>query len=285
MRFMHTFMIMALICLAMQTQLALAGNNPVSSAYDENRCKVGVVPQFEQRRLFAVWKPILEALQKRTGCQFELVGSKTIAKFEEAFLRGDYDFAYMNPYHAVMANDAQGYEPIIRSDAKKLKGILVVPEDSPIQHVKELDGATLAFPSPNALGASLLMRAELATQHGIAITPLYVKTHSSVYLHVAKRLASAGGGVGRTLKEQPDAIKSRLRVLYTTHEVYAHPLVAHPRVPSEITQAVQNAWLSLAQEDPSLFDGIPMKKSVATSMQDYNDLQRLELEKFVGKGD
>lgn len=251
---------------------------------EECSYKVGVVPQFEQRRIFEVWTPILDNLKNKTGCEFELVGSKTIIEFENSFKDGVYDFAYMNPYHAVMARKAQGYEPIVRSGVKKLKGILVVKKDSPIQDVKELTGQKVAFPSPNALGASLLMRAELATKHDTNVDAKYVKTHSSVYLHVAKGLTKAGGGVGRTFNEQPDHIKNALRVLYTTTPVNAHPLVVHPRV-GDGSDKVQSAWLTLVKEQGTLFNGIPMKDSIATSYDDYKSLEGFGLEAFVGTKD
>lgn len=265
--------------------LALLTFLPFSAQAEDCTMKVGVVPQFEQRRIFEVWTPILDALKEQTGCAFELVGSKSIIEFEKAFKDGVYDLAYMNPYHAVMAKKAQGYEPIVRSGKKKLKGILVVKKDSPVQDVKELNAKEVAFPSPNALGASLLMRAELATKHGSKVVPKYVKTHSSVYLHVAKGLTVAGGGVSRTFNEQPDHIKDKLRILYTTTPVNAHPAVIHPRVSEDMQKKVQEAWLGLAGAKASLFDGIPMKGAIATSYDDYKSLEELGLEDFVGDKD
>ena len=243
--------------------------------------KVGVVPQFEQRKLFAIWTPILEQMERKTGCQFELMGSENISTFEQAFQEGAYDIAYMNPYHAIMAHQAQGYTPLLRSGSKKLKGILVVHKDNLITDVKELEGKTIAFPSPNALGASLLMRAELANKHGITFTPSYVKTHPSVYLHVGKKRADAGGGVGRTLKEQPDYIKNALRILYTTEPVPAHPLVAHPRLDASLRDMIQNTFLELAEKQPELTDKIPMKEPIVTSLEDYSALKEMGLDAFV----
>lgn len=254
-----------------------------SANAEECNLKVGVVPQFEQRRLLATWSPILGELTEKTGCKYDLVGSKSIAEFEEKFLAGEYDIAYMNPYHSVMAHDAQGYLPIARSGEKKLLGILVVREDSPIKDVKELDGKEIAFPSPNALGASLLMRAELATKHGLNIKPRYVKTHSSVYLHVVKKLTEAGGGVGRTLNGQKDMIKDRLRVLYKTAKVNAHPLVIHPRVDEAMNAKIQEAFLAVGKEHPEMVNKIPMKSPIATNLDDYADLKAMGLEDFVGK--
>ena len=256
-----------------------------SFAEVECQYKVGIVPQFEQRRLFNTWTPILEGLKEKTGCAFELVGSRSIIEFEEKFKAGDFDMAYMNPYHAVMARQNQNYQPIVRSSARKLKGILVVRKDDPITDVSALDKKKIAFPSPNALGASLLMRAELAQKHNVNPETLYVKTHSSVYLHVAKGLAEAGGGVGRTLREQPDHIQNALRILYTTTPVNPHPIVIHPRVSKEKQVGIQTALLAIAEEKPEAFGKIPMAKPVAASYQDYKDLDSLGLENFIGTKD
>lgn len=253
----------------------------IASAWaGERTCSLGVVPQFEQRRIQTVWQPIAEALSAKTGCRFEWVGSSTISDFEKAFANGEYDFAYMNPYHAVMAHTAQGYVPLVRSGTGALQGILVVRADSGIDDIHQLDGETLAFPSPNALGASLLMRAELHKQ-GINLTPLYVKTHSSVYLNVAKELTKAGGGVARTLQEQPAPVVDALKVIYRTHKVSPHPLVGHPRV-TDLHAKVQQAWLELARERPELFEKVPMQEPVAATYDDYRPLEAMGLENFVG---
>lgn len=155
---------------------------------------VGIVPQFEALRLASTWLPILEELEKRTGHTFEMIGAPTIPAFEVAFQDGEYDIAYMNPYHGVMAEQAQGYIPIVRDGSRMLYGILAVRKDSPLQDVKELDGKKIAFPAPNALGASLLMRAELDMLHDVQVEESYVSTHSSAYLNTVLGTADAAGG-------------------------------------------------------------------------------------------
>ena len=87
----------------------------------------GVVPQFEQRKLFRIWRPILDELEKRTGLSFHLVGSPKIPVFEKKYMAGIYDFAYMNPYNILQAYKSQGYIPLIRDGGRVLKGVLVVP--------------------------------------------------------------------------------------------------------------------------------------------------------------
>ncbi len=64
----------------------------------------GVVPQFEQRKLYAVWKPVIDALERRTGLVFNLVTTLKIQDFEKEFLNGNFDFVYMNPYFMIVGN-------------------------------------------------------------------------------------------------------------------------------------------------------------------------------------
>lgn len=241
----------------------------------------GVVPQHNQRQLFETWHPLLSELQKQTGLSFRLASVPTIPAFEKEFLNGGYDFAYMNPYHLLKARKAQDYTPLVR-DRAALRGILVVSKDSPIQSLAELNGKVVAFPSPNALGASLLMRADLARLHQVTVVPLYVKTHDSVYLHVVKGLAEAGGGVQKTLAEQEKPIRDKLRIVYTTRDLPSHPVVAHGRVPGKDAEKVRAAFLALAatEDGRRLLAGILMPQPVATSMAEYDPMQDWGLEAF-----
>ncbi|MFC1673356.1 phosphate/phosphite/phosphonate ABC transporter substrate-binding protein [Pseudomonadota bacterium] len=243
---------------------------------------IGVVPQFEPRKLASIWMPIIHELEERTKLKFQLKGSKNIPGFEAGLAEGAFDFAYMNPYHATTANRDQGYQPLVRDGGRSLYGILVVRKDSPLQDVKELNGAQVAFPSPNALGASLLMRAELDRSEGISITPKYVQTHSSVYLHVLLGQTPAGGGVMGTFNQQSAEIRHQLRTLYVTRDMPPHPFGVHPRVPRGHQLLVQQALVDMAATDygAELLAKVPFKKLIGSSYDDYAPLVEWGLEDY-----
>lgn len=243
---------------------------------------IGVVPQFEAKKLRKIWKPILTELEQSTGFKFKLRGAASIPEFEKQFLAGDFDFAYMNPFHLLIANESQGYVPLVRDHGKKLSGILVVRKDSGISSVKVLDNKVIAFPSANALGASLQMRAELFDRYNINIKPSYVKTHDSVYLNVLLKQASAGGGVQKTFNNQSDSIKSALKTIYKTTPVAPHPVVAHPRVGIKAYLKIKKALLTLGDSEhgKSILAKIPMKEIGSASMTDYLPLKQMNLKRF-----
>lgn len=259
--------------------------SPTWSSHSDDRITTynfGVVPQFESRKLFKIWRPILDEIEKLTGFHFHLVGSPKIPVFEKKYLEGIYDFAYMNPYHILKAHDTQGYIPLIRDGGRVLKGVLVVDKNSSIKNVEDLSGKQVAFPSPNALGASLLIRTDLAKLYGVKIIPRYVQTHSSVYLHVVLAETDAGGGVMSTLRSQKSSIQERLRVLYETRPVNPHPISVHPRVPNEHQKKVQQAFLELVKSEKgaALLARVPMKKAIPSSMEDYIELSEWGLDEF-----
>ncbi len=259
-----------------------------TSARAEQVYTFGVVPQFEARALAAIWVPILEELEQRTGIRLKLVGSPRIPEFEEGFEAGEFDFAYMNPYHVLVANEKQGYIPLVRDGGRQLFGVLVVRKDSPIQSVAELDGQVISFPAPNALGASLLMRADLDALHNIQFSPVYVSTHTSSYLNVVLGRAAAGGGVMGTFSKQDSEVKDLLRVLYETRRTPPHPIAAHPRVPADIREKVQTAILEMAAtpEGAEMLAGIPIREAIVTELTDYQDLGEWGLENyFVQSGE
>jgi phosphonate transport system substrate-binding protein len=244
----------------------------------------GVVPQFEARELASIWVPILVDLSKRTGLQLSMKGSPRIPEFEISFEAGEFDFAYMNPYHAVIAMRRQAYIPLVR-DATPLSGIIAVRKDSPYKNVKDLAGLKISFPAPNALGASLLVRADLDSLFHIKMTPLYAQTHSSAYLNTVLGISEASGGVKATFERQKTDIRDNLRILYETRKAPSHPVLVHPRVPQAHRLLVQQALLAMAAspEGAALLAKVPILQATQASPAEYLSLTRWKLEKYTVK--
>jgi len=244
---------------------------------------LSVVPQFTPVDIGLRWKPLLDRLEAETGYGFQLRLIDKTPKFEADFQSGTPDLVYLNPYHMVMAAQSQGYIPLVRG-ADPLHGILVVDKTGPIKRLSDLNGKTIAFPAPNAFGASLHMRALLFEKEGLRITPAYVGTHQNVYRHVIMGEAAAGGGINATLKRESAALQARLTVLYTTPEVAPHPLAAHPRIPRLARERIIAAMLKLSR-DPAgreLLAEVELAKTISADYaRDYQPLERLKLNQYV----
>ncbi|MEX0588145.1 MAG: phosphate/phosphite/phosphonate ABC transporter substrate-binding protein [Cyanobium sp.] len=244
--------------------------------------RVGVVPQLPPRQIIAAWQPLLTAVGQRSGQCFELVVAASIPAFEQQLRSGSLDFAFLNPYHQVMAHKWQGFVPLVR-DRRGLEGLLMVRRDSPVKKISDLQGAVVAFPSPNSFAASLLIRALLA-RDGVSISPRYVKTHSNVYRSVVFGSSRAGGGVNNTfIRERPE-VQQQLRVLWRTPDFPAHPFSASKRVPVATQGQVLGSFLQLGSsaEGRKLLTDVQMPNPVkANQARDYAPLARLGLGSFV----
>jgi phosphonate transport system substrate-binding protein len=164
-----------LTCLLMATSYSYA-----ACLGEQNTTKVytfDVVPQLTAAKIYTTWSPLLQRVGQDAGLCFELRVSATIPEFEQKLLKGEPEFVFLNPYHAVLANQKRKYQPLLADSEDLLTGILVVRADSPIKTLDELKGKNISFPAPNAFAASLLIRAELAKKK-IDINPVFVKTHS-----------------------------------------------------------------------------------------------------------
>jgi phosphonate transport system substrate-binding protein len=241
----------------------------------------GVAPQFDQRKLFATWKPVLDALSKATGEPFRFRSANSVPEFEQAVAKGSYDFIYVNPYHLYRERLRQGYIPLVR-DVTPLRGVVTVRRDSDIRELADLDGKFLAVPSPNAIGASMLIQAELERVHGVRVQVVNAKSHSSAYLYAINKLSDAAGGVEKTLAEQEPAIRDALRVVYRTSDFPSHPIAAHPRIREALREQVRQALLKLSADpaNSALLQQIPISRAVPASFTDYEAFRALDLDAY-----
>lgn len=235
-----------------------------------------IVPQQSPSKTAKIWGPLLNHIGKQTGHTLKLKTYRSIPEFEDALSLGSSDLSYMNPYHYTVFHDRSGYQALAKAKNKRIKGILVVKKDSPIQTVAELEGNKLAFPSPAAFAASILIRGWLR-QQDIKFTPTYVGSHDSSYLNVAQGRFVAGGGVMRTFNNMKPRVRDKLRILHSTPEYTPHAIAAHSRVPASVVQAIQNALLNMdrTEDGRKIVKGLKVKGWEKASNSDWDDVRAL----------
>ena len=236
----------------------------------------GVVPQHTATVLARRWTPFLNYLSEKTGYRINFKTAKDIPTFEERLAAGEYDFAYMNPYHYIVAHRNVGYQVYAKEKDRLLRGVLVVRADNPYRHVRELQNQSLAFPAPAAFAASLLTRAHL-DKLGVAYTPVYVSSHDSVYYGVGKGLFVGGGGIPFTLEKLTPENRRQLRTLWVSPTYTPHAIAAHPRVAAKAVHRILHAMerIHVDTRGRRLLGALGFKGLVRASDQDYDDVRRL----------
>ena len=247
-------------------------------ANSQKELAFGVVPQQAANKLARNWGPVFAHLSAQTGLKIKFATAPNIPEFERRLAAGEYDFAYMNPYHYTVFGDKPGYIALAKQTNKAIMGILVARKDADLSKLADLSG-TLAFPAPAAFAASILTRSALH-EDGVDFTPQYVKSHDSVYMSVAKGLFQAGGGVMRTFNNTDPEIRDQLQIFWRSPKYTPHAIAAHPRLSQTDIESVQIAMLKMADtaEGKELLKAINFKGFEAANYSDWDDVRALRID-------
>jgi phosphonate transport system substrate-binding protein len=249
------------------------------TAHAQKALTFGVVPQQSAAELARDWIPVINLVAERAGLQMRFATAPNIPTFEKRLASGEYDIAYMNPYHYTVFNQKPGYKAFAKEKGRKLRGVVVVRKDSPIKDLTELAGREVAFPAPASFAATVLVRAELERK-AIPITPRFVGSHESVYLNVMKGAMPAGGGIVRTLQTMEPAVKDGLRVLWSTKEYTPHAFANHPRIPAQAVAAIKSAMLAVDSDARGrlVLQGIGFNGIEAAQDSDWAEVRALGID-------
>jgi phosphonate transport system substrate-binding protein len=262
---------LALVLLFSPVVIAKGGQKPVNLSF-------GVVPQQSASKLAGLWTPILAYLSRKTGYTIHFKTAKDIPTFERRLAAGDYDLAYMNPYHYTVFSQGPGYRVFAAEKGRMLTGVIVVRRDSVYQDIAELDGQTVAFPAPAAFAASLLIRAQLKNM-GMSVLPKYVSSHDSVYHAIAMGLYPAGGAVVSTFDNLDPAVREKLRIVWRTKEYSPHAIASHARVSDAAIRSVQQAMLEMNQDPQgrALLGAVNFQGIRRATDGEYDDVRALKI--------
>ena len=238
----------------------------------------GIVPQQSAKVLAQKWTPLLRYLEQETGYRIKFATTKNIPTFEARLAKGEYDMAYMNPYHFILYHQESGYQALAKQKDKKVRGILVVHKNSEITSIRDLNGLELAFPSPAAFAASIIPRVTLHNS-GINIGARYVSSHDSVYMNVAKGFFPAGGGVIRTFESVSPLIRDELKVIWTSEGFTSHAVARKADLDKAVYQSVLTALLALnsAEDKQTILKAINFKGFEAADNSLWNDIRALDI--------
>ncbi|MCG9582507.1 phosphate/phosphite/phosphonate ABC transporter substrate-binding protein [Vibrio tubiashii] len=238
----------------------------------------GVVPQQSASRLAKQWGPLVDTLKEQTGYEITFSTAPNIPEFEKRLSEGEYDLAYMNPYHYTVFSQVSGYRAIAKAKDKRIKGIIVARKSNDYQSLEDLQGQTLAFPSPAAFAATVLTQSDLKNAD-VEFKSDYVSSHDSVYLSVAKGFYPAGGGVMRTFNTLPDVVKSQLEPIWITKPYTPHAIAYHPRLTNDQANAIQAALVSLqnTSQGGQQLKSLNIKGFEPASDSDWDDVRALNI--------
>lgn len=240
----------------------------------------GVLNQQPAAETAALWNPILQHLQAKTGLTFKFKMGTTVQETDAMTARGEFDFLYSN--HNFEPDYSQAnYRPLVQWGGQSLIGQIVVLADSPIKDLKDISGKTVAFPSKDAFIAYKVTRQALNNAK-IDIQPVFGASQQGTAVQLQTGRADAASLSKLFAERFQTEGKGKFRVLYESDAWPNIPVSAHPRVNKADVEAVQRALLEMNKDadGKALLEKLKIPGFLPVTDADYSATRRLYQEKF-----
>ena len=227
------------------------------------------------------WNPVLTYVSKKTDVPLELKLTKTAQEGNSIAERGGYGFIYTNHFFTP-ERDRLGFKVIARPAGPGIRSQIVVPKDSPIQTLQDLEGKDVGFVSRDGFtGYWLPLDALLRAKVKVNIVFTGNQEASSAQLKVSKVIAA--GVNGSVLARYARREQFTYRALWTSELYQDLCVMANPKVPADKVEAVRKALIGMAADPEGmkiLQAGADLLKStgelgfVAADNRDYDNYRR-----------
>jgi phosphonate transport system substrate-binding protein len=192
------------------------------------------------------WNPIMTYVSKKSGVPIELKLAKTAQEGNAIAEKGGYDFQYTNHFFTP-DRDRVGYKVIARPAGPGIRSQIVVPEDSPIQTLQDLNGKDVAFVTPDGFtGYWLPMDALLRAKVKVNVVFTGNQEASSAQLRVNK---VAAAGVNSSVMARYGRREAfAYRALWTSEIYQDLCIMAYNKVPADKVAAIRAALTGMVNE-------------------------------------
>jgi phosphonate transport system substrate-binding protein len=250
-----------------------AAQNKAYTFYVLNQRSVALTAQY--------WNPILTHVTRKSGVPLELKLAKTAQEGNACAEKGCYDFQYTNHFFTP-ERDSVGYRVIARPAGPGIRSQIVVPEDSPIHTLQDLNGKDVGFVTPDGFtGYWLPYDALLRAKVKVNVVFTGNQEASSAQLRVNK--IAAAGVNSSVMARYGRREQFAYRALWTSEVYQDLCIMAFKGVPADKVAAVRAALVNMINDPEGkrvLEAGADLLKStgdlgfVAAEDKDYDNYRK-----------
>lgn len=214
--------------------------------------KISILPRYFPEKLTTMMTPLVEYLQKETGLPIELVLTKDFKEYEKRLKSGEIAIGFENPLvYTRVTPEHQAVAMAREQGEDRFRGIVIVPAESPIGALTDLQGKRIVIVGETSAGGFLSQKLSLKEQ-GIAVSALKLDTaadNRQENVVIAVSVGDADAGFIREsalhVADQYIAPGSVKRVLETAW-LPGWALSVDGRVPTDVRDKISAAVLKLA---------------------------------------
>jgi phosphonate transport system substrate-binding protein len=192
------------------------------------------------------WNPILIYVSRKSGVPLELKLAKTTKEGNALAEQGAYDFLYTNHFFTP-ERDRLGFRVIARPAGRGIQGQIVVPQDSAIRSLQELNGKDVAFPTPDAFAAYFLPMDALIKAK-VDVKQVFTSNQEASLAQLKIGTVAAAAVNDQIIQRYARREGFEYRLLWNSEVYNDLCIMVGPKVPKDKVAAVREAFVNMTND-------------------------------------
>jgi len=237
------------------------GGEETAQPYNNGVVDFNVSPSVAQEDLQAQYTPVRNHLSEELGVEANMRLANSYSAVIEALGSGTSDVAETGPFAAALGAMSDRAEIVLQRKGYgswTYGSIISVPQDSDVESLSDLEGATIAFADRLSTSGSLYPLFSLSSDGGLNIGNLpsgsgsdadfeanFAGSHSAAFETLINGQADACA-TGRFIREtvRPDDYEANLRTVHEDDGLPRAPIVVSPQLSEEEKSSVVDAFVN-----------------------------------------
>ena len=204
------------------------------------------VNQFGIQLTAAYWNPIIAHVSEKSGVKLNLKIGRTSADTTSYVLANEVEFVFSNHLFSPQ-REQLGWKVFGRRQTPALQGQIVVPADSPITDLTQLQGKEVAFAGPEAFIVYKVPYAHLLSRK-VDVKVVFAGNQDAAFVQLFSGKVVAAGGNSQLVEGYTRRENKKFRVLWSSEPFQDLALMASGKVPEKEVNAVAQAFFQMAQD-------------------------------------
>jgi phosphonate transport system substrate-binding protein len=250
------------------TMLLLAACGSADSAAGDSgmpdKLTVGVLPGEEEGELSRGNQILVDDLSEELGIEVELFVGQDYNAVIEAMRSKKIDLASFGPFSYIIAAERSGAVPFAVK-GKSLEDAfynswLVVPDESDVQNIEDLEGKSMLFADPASTSGHLFPRTMLVKELGITNDEVesffssvsFSGSHDNSIISIANGDAEAAGVCAPCVERaiEGGVVKeSDFRIIKKSDPIPSSPMTYREDLPEELVEKVKDFYYNYKNEE------------------------------------
>lgn len=246
------------------------------AAEQEAPVRFGVFPYVSPVQLVKFHNTLRVYLEEVLGRRVILVTAPSFPEFIVRTRKAQYDYVLTAPHLGRLAQYRDGYHPLVKT-GHLVRGIYLVPKDSPLKTLSDLEGKSIMMVGEAAVLTQLAVRQlrELGLEDGVNLEIRRTRTQNNA-MYASLRGDADVSVTGELLFQKiQKRNQDKVRVIGRTPAVPGFIMLAAPQVPAAERDKVRAALLHFNERKESIgyFRATGFKALLPVDESEMEDLQ------------